>query len=155
MQYYRIKMGASILLAVQNVLPLNFFVESLRSREIHFYKQMHMFFVSGCQQKICEKTLVAEPAYPFFDFIRTCQNPIGTTQPKNWNLWLSHMIWALCSKCDRILLRWGRDLNQSYREGTREGARDGVFLIELLLEAKNAKKIKKCLKKIKKTLKFV
>ena len=40
-------------------------------------------------------------------------------------------------------MRWGIDLNQSYREGTREGAWDCVFIIELLVVAKNSQKLTK------------
>ena len=78
-------------------------------------------------------------------FIRSCQNPIGFHTTKNWNLWLSHMIWGLWWKCYRIMLRWGIDLKQSYKEGSKKGAWDCVFIIELLVVTKNAKKIKKVL----------
>ena len=39
------------------------------------------------------------------------------------------------------MLRWGIDLNQSYKEGTREGAWDCVFIIEMPAVAKNSQKL--------------
>ena len=41
------------------------------------------------------------------------------------------------------MLRWGIYLNQSYKEGTREGALDCVFIIEMLVVAKNSQKLTK------------
>ena len=68
-------------------------------------------------------------------FIRSCQNPIGRAQPKNWNLWLciyregtaqklksmalpyTTKVWK---KNDRILCWLDRDWWQSYRGMSRD-----------------------------------
>ena len=97
----------------------------------YIYKT-HMFFVSGCRKK--EKSsvqkLMVERGWYDIGIHKELSKSYRDHTAKNWNLWLSHMIWALCLKCYRILLRWGIYLNQSYKEGTREGAWDCVFTIE-------------------------
>ena len=123
-------MGASILYAFGKGVPRKLLKNLFCIDSAHFFHDWKSF--RGSPSRV-----------PFWRFIRSCQNPIGRAQPKNWNLWLSHMIWALCWKCDRILLRWGIYLNQSYKEGTREGAWDCVFIIEMLVVAKNSQKLTK------------
>ena len=63
-------------------------------------------------------------------FIRSCQNPIGRAQPKNWNLWLCHIKQRSGKKVDRILCWWYRDWWQSIRGMTREVLKCLLLLYE-------------------------
>ena len=57
---------------------------------------------------------------PYVGFIRSCHNPIGRAQPKNWNLWLCHIKQRSGKKVDKVLCWKYRDWWQSIRGMTRE-----------------------------------
>ena len=76
----------------------------------------------------------------FFGFIRSCQNPIGRAQPKNWNLWLCHIKQRCWKKVDRILCSGYKDWWQSYRGRSTEVWKKAVFAIEKQGMAKKTNK---------------
>ena len=67
---------------------------------------------------------------PYVGFIRSCHNPIGRAQPKNWNLWLCHIKQRSGKKVDKVLCWKYRDWWQSIRGMTREVLKCLLLLYE-------------------------